>query len=96
MTTIYIVGNGAGSITPLSTATWTVECWGGGQAGTLGVNGGAGAGYAKKNSFSATTNTPVPFSLGAPGTTSGQAGGDTWLSSTSTVIANGGGRNDRW
>lgn len=92
MTTVYIVGNGTGSFTPASTVSSSVECWGGGQAGNSGTTGaGAGAGYAKKNSFSLTAGTPVPFSLGAPGTTTGQAGGDTWFSTSATVIANGGG-----
>src|SRR5690348_9247553 len=91
-TTIYIIGSGSGSFTPKSTATATVECWGAGQAGgTSGGNGGNGAGYSKKNTLNLTAGTPVPFQLGTPGITSGAAGGDTWFSSSATVIANGGG-----
>ena len=90
-TTVYIVGNGAGAITPRSTATWTVQCWGAGQAGDSAANAGAGAGWSQKNAFSATSGTPIPFSLGAPGLTGGTAGGDTWFNTTATVLANGGG-----
>src|SRR5258708_344582 len=93
MTTIYIIGNGVGSFTPPSTVTASIECWGAGQAAQSSGSflGGSGAGYAKKNSQSLTAATPVAFSLGAPGTTSGQTGGDTWFSSSATVLAQGGG-----
>lgn len=89
MTTIYLVGNGIGALSPASTGTWTVECWGAGAAGS-GGNGGAGGSYSKITGFSATSGTPVAFTLGAPGTSGGQ-GGDTWFSSTVTVLAPGGG-----
>ena len=53
-------------------------------------SGGWGAGYAKKNSFSAVAGTPIPFSLGTVGTVADVSGGDTWFSSTSTLLASGG------
>src|SRR6185437_13437077 len=53
-------------------------------------NGSAGAYYAKKNSVSLTSGTPVAFSLGLTSTNSAQAGGDTWLVSSTTVLAPGG------
>ena len=67
MTTIYIVGSAVtGRINPLGNTTWTVETWGGGQSGNDSTGaGGTGGGYAKKNSFTVTTGTPVTFFLGA-------------------------------
>jgi hypothetical protein len=94
MTTLLFVGAGNGlSYKPLSSATWTAYLWGAGQAGGNDgtTNSGHGAYFAKKNSFPVTSGTPVSFQLGAPGTTNGHAGGDTWLGSPSTVIAPGGG-----
>lgn len=91
-TTIYLVGSGSAAITPPSTATWTVQVWGAGAAGDDGTgNAGSGGGWAKKNSFSATAGANVQFVLGAPGVTSAQAGGDTWFSTSATLIAPGGG-----
>lgn len=75
---------------PISVSV-AAECWGAGQAGDNGTgNGGAGAGYAKKNTLAVTLNTPVSFTLGAPGTVSAQAGGNTFFSSAATVLAPGG------
>jgi hypothetical protein len=92
MTTVYLVGNGAGSFPRQpSTVSASIECWGAGGAGSSGGVGGASAGYAKKNTLALTSGTPVAFLLGAPGTTDSQAGGDTWFSASGTVIANGGG-----
>lgn len=94
-TTMYIIGNGAATITPRSTATYTVQAWGAGQSGNDGTGaGGKGAGWAKLNSFSATNGTPINFSLGAPGLgvhNGVNNGGDTWFGSSSTVLAPGGG-----
>src|SRR3954471_13554183 len=94
-TKILLVGNGAGSWTPTTTATVTVECWGAGEAGNDSTGaGGIAGGYAKKNSLSVTAGTPVPFNLGAPGlgvpAGQGGAGGSTWFSAVGTVIAAGG------
>src|SRR6185437_14616436 len=77
--TTYIVGEGTGSWTPPATVTATAELWGAGQAGDNDTgNGSAGAYYAKKNSVSLTSGTPVAFSLGLTSTNSAQAGGETW------------------
>ncbi len=101
--TIYLVGNGTSTITPTSTATWTVEAWGAGQSGNDGTGaGGTGGSWAEITNFAATEGTPVSFELGAPGLgTSGGVnnGGDTWLSNTGAqpttttqgVLAPGGG-----
>src|SRR4051812_34035362 len=91
MTTVYIVGNGSGSFTPASTVTAKVEVWGAGAAGHTNGVGGTGGGYAAKNSQSLTAGTPVAFQLGAPGAAIDANGGDTWFSSSATVIAQGGG-----
>lgn len=94
-TTLYIIGNGAATITAPSTATWTVQTWGAGQSGNDATGaGGAAGGWAQLNSFSATSGTPVNFSLGAPGLGAHNTvnnGGDTWFSTSGTVIAPGGG-----
>lgn len=93
-TVLYIVGNGAGSITPPSTANWTVQVWGAGQSGNDNTGaGGTGAGWAQ-GTVSAVSGTPIPFNLGAPGigTHGGVAnGGDSWIVSSGTLIAPGGG-----
>src|SRR5579859_1706235 len=84
MTTIYIIGNGAGIFNPASTVSAKIECWGAGQGGATSCSGG---GYSAKNSFSLTAGTQVPFFLGSnTGNT-----GDCWFNSNTTVIANGGG-----
>lgn len=104
-TTIYIVGNGSGTFSAPSTATYAVQVWGAGQAGVDSSGaGGAGGGWSKKNSFSVTGNPfsnafssdfgpgQYPFNLGAPGTNGASPnGGDTWFNSVGTVIAPGGG-----
>lgn len=94
-TTVYLIGNGTATITPRSTATWTIQTWGAGQSGNDGTGaGGAGGGWAQLTSFSATNGTPVNWSLGAPGLgvhNGVNNGGDTWFSSSSTLIAPGGG-----
>lgn len=94
-TTVYIIGNGASTITPRSSATWTVQTFGAGQSGNDSTgNGGTGGGWAQKTSFSATNGTPINWSLGAPGLgvhNGVNNGGDTWFSTSATVIAPGGG-----
>lgn len=93
-TTIYIVGNGAATITPRSTATWTVQVWGGGQGGSdLTGAGGKGGGWAQ-TTYSAVSATPISFNLGVAGLSTHTAvgnGGDTWFATSGTVIAPGGG-----
>src|SRR4051812_4115972 len=92
---MYLIGNGTATVTPRSTATWTVQAWGGGQSGNdIDGSGGHGGGWAKLNSFSATNGSPVNFSLGVPGLgihNSVANGGDTWFSTSGTVLAPGGG-----
>jgi hypothetical protein len=90
-TTIYLVGNGTGTYTPNVTTPANIQCWGAGQAGNISGQSGAGAYWAVVNGFVLTNGNPVGFSLGAPGLTSGQAGGDTWFGSAPTVTAPGGG-----
>lgn len=94
-TTMYIIGNGAATITPRSTATWAVQTFGAGQSGNdVTGSGGTGGGWSQLNSFSATNGSPVNFSLGAPGAgvhNGVNNGGDTWFSTSGTVIAPGGG-----
>lgn len=94
MGAVYLIGGiGAGTFVPWFTdPSATIELWGGGQAGGA-DNGtaGTGAGYSKSTGVSIVSGTPVAFSLGAGGTASGVAGGDTWWNSAATQIANGGG-----
>ena len=84
----------------------TIECWGGGGAGggvngpssgTLRgyAGGGAGGAYARLNTLSVTPGNYITYQIGAGGAasgTTGQAGngGDTWFSSSGTVLAKGG------
>lgn len=95
--TIYLVGDGTGSIS-LQTGTGsnfinnvTVQCWGAGQAGGSGGASGNGAGWVQLNTLIFTDQTPINFSLGLPGITAGQVGGDTWFNTSATVFAQGGG-----
>jgi len=81
-----------------------VECWGGGGAGgsargqtsfRAAAGGGAGGAYAKANSISVTPATVYTVTVGAGGAftiTNGASspGGDSWFSTSSTVIAKGG------
>ena len=91
MTIVYLVGNGTGTWVPPSTVTAKIEVWGAGAAGTGGGDGGGSGAYAAKNAQSLVSGVGQAFSLGAPGLTSGQAGGNTWFSSNTTVFAPGGG-----
>ncbi|MFN8153723.1 MAG: MopE-related protein [Bacteroidia bacterium] len=87
-----------------STGTWLapagvtavkVECWGGGgKGGTTSFNGaetggGGGGAYARKNAQSVTPGTSYTVTVGA-GATGTSAGGDSWFSTNSTVLAKGG------
>lgn len=94
MATLYIIGDltlVTGTVTPGSSGTWIAECTAAGQAGESAGSSGAGAGYAKRLGIAVTGGTPISFSLGVPGTTSAQAGGDCWVVSAGTVLAAGGG-----
>lgn len=95
MTVVLLTTTGAGSWTvPAGVTSVRVECWGGGGGGYAHSQWGAGGGaYSKKNTFSVSPGAAIPFFVGAGG--NGQAwpyihGGDTWFSSTTTVLAKGG------
>ena len=91
-------------MSPAGVTSVQVECWGGGGAGgtacrpgatTATGGGGAGGAYAKLNSFSVTPGTVYTITVGAGGVsvtndTVKVAGGDSWFSSSSTVLAKGG------
>lgn len=79
-----------------------VECWGAGGSGAAwasqangGATGGGGAAYAKKNSVTVVPGTVYTVTVGTGGTAvsvgnNGNAGGDSWFSTSGTVIAKGG------
>jgi len=85
---------------PANVYSVTVECWGGGAGGGRSANagracgGGGGGAYAKKNSLIVTPGSSISYSIGVGGAgssaSSGNPGGDTWFSSTGTVLAKGG------
>lgn len=69
-----------------------IECIGGGAGGGSGAatGGGGGGEYATITNFSATPGDIIPIHIGAGGAAA-TAGTDTWLNSTSTVLAKAGG-----
>jgi hypothetical protein len=69
----------------------TIECIGGGQAGSTSGTGGTGGAYSKVSNFSAAVGNNLTIQIGAGGVSSGANGGDTWFNLTSTVLAPGGG-----
>lgn len=78
------------------------ECWGGGGSGAAwasqangGASGGGGGSYAKKNSVTVVPLTVYTVTVGVGGTVvtvgnNGVAGGDSWFSTSGTVLAKGG------
>lgn len=81
------------TITPGTTETATIDCWGGGQAGENGGGGGsgAGAGWARK-AINLTAGSGFSISIGKAGNAvTFEAGGDTWVVAAGTLLANGGG-----
>lgn len=73
-----------------------VECWGGGGGGGRGYgdqyyggSGGGGGAYSKKTVVVAPASV-YDYAVGAAGNANGGTGGDTWFSSTETVLAKGG------
>jgi hypothetical protein len=106
-TTVTYNVSGTYSFTvPSGVSSVTVQCWGAGGAGggvtsngIYGGAGGAGGAYASKI-VSVTAGTTYLINVGAGGiggTGNGPSGGDSWFSSSSTVIAkggNGGGGNN--
>lgn len=75
-----------------------MECWAGGGSGAVGSNaasGGGGGAYSRLNSLAVTAGTSYTVTVGAGGvglstSGNGNAGGDSWFSSTGTVLAKGG------
>lgn len=82
---------------PSGTTAVQAECRGGGGSGGNGSalfhgGGGAGGGYAKKNSVAVTAGTAYTVTVGTGGSGGeGNNGGDSWFSTSGTVIAKGGG-----
>ncbi len=80
---------------PVGVTAVQIECWGGGAGGvddtgpSAGGGGGGGGAYSKLNTLSVTPGTSYTVNVGAGGG-SAAAGGDTWFSTTGTVIAKGG------
>lgn len=93
-----ILTSGNSWTVPSNVYSITVECWGGGGGRSANAGracgGGGGGAYAKKNSLTVTPGSSISYSIGVGGagssTGSGNPGGDTWFSSTSTVLAKGG------
>lgn len=86
---------------PPGCSTVTVECWGGGGGGSGDNNTGAsraggGGAYSKANAVAVVPGTIYTVTVGAGGPggggapTNGTAGGDTWFSTSGTVLAKGG------
>lgn len=79
---------------PAGVTSVDVECWGGGGGGYAGSDtGGAGGGaYSKKTGIAVTPTTGYTVTVGAGGNQglSPQAGGDSWFSTSGTVLAKGG------
>lgn len=75
-------------VCPAGVTSVKVECWGGGGNGgtrsTTGSGGGGGGGaYAKKNALTVSPGTSYTVNVGS-------AGGDSWFSTSATVLAKGG------
>ena len=79
---------------PAGVYSLQVEVWGGGGRGgsctTNGVGGGGGGGAYSRSVMAVTPGQIIPYSLGL-GSSTIAAGGDTWFSSPSTLMAKGGG-----
>jgi hypothetical protein len=93
-TTMWVVGNGTATITPRSSATWTVQAFGAGQSGNDSTGAGGNGGSWAQSTFVATNGVAINFSLGAPGAgvrNDVSNGGDTWFSSAASLLAPGGG-----
>ncbi|UAY50643.1 PKD-like domain-containing protein [Ferruginibacter albus] len=84
---------------PIGVSSITVECWGAGGAGGGATanpssgGGGGGGSYVKNTSIAVTPGTTYTITVGAGGsgsTGAGQAGGDSWFGSTTTILAKGG------
>lgn len=86
---------------PAGVTQVTVEGWGGGGSGGAadsgnGGGGGGGGAYSRKLITGLTPGASISYNVGAGGASkgienSGDAGGDTWFSSTAVFLAKGGG-----
>ena len=81
-------------IVPAGVTQITVEAWGGGGRGGTGSQGnhrrgGGGGGAYVKSTLTVTPNQSINLSVGA-GSTTNAAGGDSWVVTSSTVMAKGG------
>lgn len=85
---------------PSGVSSVTVECWGGGGAGggansTTNTGGGGGGGAYSKSVLTLTPGTIYTVTVGAGGVgvsnANGGVGGDSWFSTTGTILAKGGG-----
>ncbi|MBL7950443.1 MAG: T9SS type A sorting domain-containing protein [Flavobacteriales bacterium] len=80
-------------VVPAGVSQVTVECWGGGGRGgartTNGRGGGGGGGAYVRSVISVTEGSTYTVTVGTGSTGTG-AGGDSWFSTASTVMAKGG------
>lgn len=86
-------------VCPAGVTSVKVECWGGGASGgatTAGDAGGGGGGaYARLNALAVTAGTSYTVTVGTGGaakspTGNGNAGNDSWFSTSATVLAKAG------
>lgn len=95
-----ITTSGTWSAPTVATHGFTIDgmsigCWAGAAGGkngvALGASGGGGGGgsFSLKNLFAPSAGSDHTATVGAGGIANGGAGGDTWFSSTSTVLAKG-------
>ena len=87
---------------PAGVTSVTAEVWGAGGSGASylnvsngGASGGGGGAYSKKLNISVTPGNSYTVTVGVGGTavtqgSNGNVGGDSWFSSTGTVLAKGG------
>lgn len=90
-------------VCPTGVTSVTVDCWGGGGGSTGGSFGGSGRGgagggaYSQKVNIAVTPGNSYTVTVGVGGTGgsvgsgAGTDGGDSWFSTTGTVLAKGGG-----
>lgn len=83
-------------VAPAGVTSVIVEAWGAGGRGAngdgfeSGGGGGGGGAYSKKLSISVTPGNSYTVTVGVGGSTGTPAGGDSWFSTSGTVLAKGG------
>ena len=93
---VSVVYNTQGSfnwVAPAGVTEVIIEAWGGGGASRFSDTsrrGGAGGGGYSRSVLAVNPSTSYSLQVGAGGQTTQQAGGDSWFSSTSTLLAKGG------